>query len=84
MTWAHLEVFEHGGGVFRLFEDERKFGEPYERAFAFRLNADGDVEFVGITEPPTLAQGRAMLRAANRYGLKYARPQIKVRHIRKD
>ena len=66
--WADVQRFR--GGLIRVFKDDAKYGDPYTYAFTFKEIEDGLVEVVGVHGlPPTLSEGKAMLKAAKEAGL---------------
>lgn len=63
---AHIEEFQ--GGVIRVFDDDKSFGDEYRYAFPFRREGD-HVEIVGVTSRiPSNDECRVMLAAAAERG----------------
>lgn len=66
--WAHVEHFD--GGVIRVFDSARKFGEPYLYSVAFKWIGPKLIELVGATRPPTPSQWRAIRQLLRPMGIR--------------
>jgi hypothetical protein len=66
--WAAVEYFD--GGIIRVFNDARKYGEPYSYCVAFKNVSEGLIEFVGATQAPTPSQWRAIMTALRKQGIR--------------
>jgi len=73
MCWAHIEYFCEHGGVIRVFETGKAYGDRYCYALPFHKLSDNVIEFVGVVTAPKLSYARAIKVACRAVGLEAVR-----------
>jgi hypothetical protein len=82
-VWGHIERFgqcdKQCAGVVRIFEDGKKFGDPYVYDFPFTMLDDRTIVLHGIIgkeqggRAPTVDEARAGMKACHAAGLRIVR-----------
>lgn len=67
MKSAHLEMI---GGVIRVFAEGKQYGDEYEYAITFRTLAHDKAEMIGVIQPPTISQWKAIQKCLKENGIK--------------
>ena len=64
--YAHLESLV---GIIRIFEDDKKYGDPYEWSAVFRYIDKITIEICGVDKPMTEEMWHAIRKLCNEEGI---------------